>query len=51
MNIIIHNKDKSIIKQASNVSDVVKIVKQLTNVFNERFYVTNQDVWALNNSK
>ncbi len=51
MNIIIHNKDKSIVKQAANVSDVIKIVKQLTNVFNERFYITNQDIWSLNNSK
>jgi hypothetical protein len=50
MNIIIHNKDKTVIKQTDNSQQAVKMIKQLTNVFNERFYISlDDDVWAMNN--
>ncbi len=51
MDILIFNKDKSLIKVANNAQQAVKIVKQLSAVFNEKFYVSAQDKWALNNSK
>lgn len=50
MDILIHNKSKTIVKVASNVEQATKIIKQLTVVFNERFYVSSQDKWALNGS-
>ncbi len=51
MDILIHNKSKSVIKVASDVKQAIKIIEQMTAVFGERFYIDVHDKWALNNSK
>lgn len=48
----IHNIDKSVIVEVSECEEAIKLIKQMTTMFDERFYVSRkeiqQDVWALN---
>ncbi len=53
--ITVSNKNKTIVKEASNKQEAEKMVLQLTNVFGELFEIGlafgEQDVWSLNYDK
>ncbi len=50
--VVIHNKDNSVIKLTSNCSEAIKIIKQMSTVYDEKFYVhAYNDIWDINNDK
>lgn len=50
MNIYIHNKSKTVVKLVRDATHAIALIKQLTVVFEESFYITTHevrnDVWS-----